>query len=64
MLYLQDGMTPLYIASKEGHIDVVQLLLQMFADVSISEKVEHSMRALYDPYLSLKCPMLYYYIVK
>ena len=43
VMYLQDGQTPLYIASREGHIAVVQLLLQMFADVSISTKVCHTL---------------------
>ena len=39
VMYLQNGQTPLIIASRKGHIVVVQLLLQMFADVSISMKV-------------------------
>ena len=43
VMYLQDGQTPLYIASWKGHIAVVQLLLQMFADVSISKKVCHTL---------------------
>ena len=43
VMYLQDGQTPLYIASSNGHIAVVQLLLQMFADVSISKKVCHTL---------------------
>ena len=38
-MYLQDGQTPLYIASWKGHIAVVLLLLQTFADVSISKTV-------------------------
>ena len=42
VMYLQDGRTPLFIASWKGHIAVVQLLLQMFADVSISRKVCHT----------------------
>ena len=42
-MYLQDGQTPLFIASRKGHIAVVQLLLQMFADVSISKKVCHTL---------------------
>ena len=37
--YLQDGMTPLYIASWKGHIAVMQLLLQMCADVGTSNMV-------------------------
>ena len=43
MSYLQDGQTPLYSASRNGHIAVAQLLLQMFADVSISKKVCHTL---------------------
>ena len=39
MCMLQDGQTALYIASKEGHIAVVKLLLELSADVSISDKV-------------------------
>ena len=39
IVYLQDGQTPLHIASGKGHIAVVQLLLQMCADVNISKKV-------------------------
>ena len=35
-------MTALYIASWKGHIAVVKLLLQMFADVSISKMVRHT----------------------
>ena len=36
---LQDGRTPLYIASWKGHGAVVKLLLQQHADISISKKV-------------------------
>ena len=43
VMYLQDGQTPLFIASRKGHIAVVKPLLQMFADVSISKKVCHTL---------------------
>jgi hypothetical protein len=38
-MYLQDGETPLYIASRKGHGAVVKLLLQGHADASICMKV-------------------------
>ena len=37
--YVQDGRTPLYIASQKGHGAVVKLLLHSHADVSICKKV-------------------------
>ena len=39
VMYLQDGRTPLYIASGNGHNTVVQFLLQMFADVTFTKEV-------------------------
>ena len=41
-------MTPLYIASQNGHGAVVKLLLQQHADVSISKKVILMMYVLAD----------------
>ena len=39
LIHVQDGQTPLFIASLKGHGAVVELLLQQHADVSISMKV-------------------------
>ena len=39
LIHVQDGMTPLYIASDKGHGAVGKLLLQQQADVSICTKV-------------------------
>ena len=39
MIHVQDGRTALYIASWKGHGAVVQLLLQLNADINISKKV-------------------------
>ena len=36
---IQNGCTALYLASLNGHVAVVQLLLQRHADVSISDEV-------------------------
>ena len=38
-VHVQDGATPLYIASWRGHGAVVKLLLEQHADVSISKTV-------------------------
>ena len=42
ILYLflsQDGATPLYVASQEGHRHIVNILIQNGADISLSFKV-------------------------
>ena len=39
LIHVQDGETPLYIASWNGHGAVVKLLLEQHADVSISKTV-------------------------
>ena len=41
LIHVQDGATPLYIASWKGHGAVVKLLLDHHADVSISKKVSY-----------------------
>ena len=47
-MYMQDGQTALYIASRKGHGPVVRLLLQTErADVNISKKVRHKCYCLY-----------------
>ena len=38
-LYVQDNQTPLYIACKEGHDQIVELLLMRKADVNHQAKV-------------------------
>jgi ankyrin repeat protein len=39
LIHVQDGKTPLYIASQKGHGAVVKLLLEQHSDVSICMKV-------------------------
>ena len=34
---MQDGLSPVYIASQEGHPDVVDLLVQAGADIHLAE---------------------------
>ena len=37
--YYQEGATPLWIASQEGHENVVKVLLSSNADVNAADKV-------------------------
>ena len=37
----QDGGTPLFIASGQGHSDVVNILTRNGADVNMAKKVKH-----------------------
>ena len=39
MIMTQKGVTALYIASFNGHMTVVRLLLEKVADVNINDKV-------------------------
>ena len=39
MITTQEGVTALYIASQEGHVTVVRLLLEKRAGVNICKKV-------------------------
>ena len=40
---IQNGETPLYIASRDGHTDVVKVLLEHKADPNASSKVSCSL---------------------
>ena len=46
---IQDGRTALYIASQEGHTEIVEILLNRGADISHPDKV----------WSSLACQMSY-----
>ena len=37
----QSGMTPLFIASQNGHSDVVNILIRNGADVNMAEEVRY-----------------------
>lgn len=39
LIFLQDGCTALYLASENGHVEVVKLLLQKHADVNVCKEV-------------------------
>ena len=41
LIHVQDGRTPLFIASWKGHGAVVKLLLEHHADVSVSKTVRY-----------------------
>ena len=39
IVFLQDGLTALYYAARNGHNDVVSLLVDAHADVNLPQKV-------------------------
>ena len=39
VILLQDGLTPLYLSSKSGHVDIVNGLLSHGADTEVKDKV-------------------------
>ena len=41
-LYLQNGESPLILASSEGHFEIVKLLLDKGAEVNHQDKVSYS----------------------
>ena len=41
VLFVQDGLSPVYAASHEGHTDVVDLLVQAGADIHLAETEVH-----------------------
>ena len=41
MLSSQNGVTPLYIASQQGHSQVAEVLLSKGADVNLPEQVQY-----------------------
>ena len=47
ILTTQNGVTALYIASQEGHVTIVRLLLVKGADVNICDKVVMNLYHLY-----------------
>ena len=50
VITLQDGTTPLYIASQEGHTSVVSLLLDKRAAVDLPDKVRMISQVKLKPY--------------
>ena len=39
---LQDGKTPLHLASERGHVSVVEILIVAQADINLLDKVLYS----------------------
>ncbi len=38
---MQNGATPAYIASYNGHTEILALLLENKADINVADKVQH-----------------------
>ena len=50
IIHVQGGLTALYIASRNRHMEVMQSLLQKHADVSISKTVYYNTLCNLSPY--------------
>ena len=42
LLFVQNGWTPLMIASLSGHVDVVRILIKAHADIHKQDKVRYN----------------------
>ena len=56
IIVIQDGRTALMFASDNGHLPVVEYLVQQGADINVQDKVRNSMSSMY----YLGCLLFYY----